>query len=236
MMDDPGIDAILMGRGGYGMSRIIDAIDFAAFVKKPKWVCGFSDITVLHDQLQARYGIASLHSVMCGAFKPETENEAYLKTFYTALTGGALSYDTLPSEYNITGSAEGILTGGNLSLLAHLVGSVTEVDTTGKILFIEDIGEHFYKIDRMMLTLKRAGKLDKLKALIVGQLTDMEDTDKPFGMPLQQIIRDQVKEYNYPVCFNFPAGHEDVNYTFTLGALHKLSVTNNGGKLELLRR
>ena len=235
MMDDPSIDAILMGRGGYGMSRIIDALDFTKFLQKPKWLCGFSDITVLHSHLQARYGIAGLHSPMCGAFKPETENEPYLKTLYAALTGAPLSYTTPPSAYNVTGTAEGELTGGNLSLLAHLIGSASEVDTTGKILFIEDIGEHLYKVDRMLLTLKRAGKLDKLKALILGQFTDMEDTDRPFGMSLQQIIIDKVKEYNYPVCFDLPVGHEDINHTLTLGGIHKLTVTSAGGKLELCR-
>ena len=235
MLDDPNIDAILMGRGGYGMSRIIDALDFTAFIKKPKWVCGFSDITVLHNHLQSRYGIASLHSPMCGAFKPETENEAYLKTLYAALTGAPLSYTTPPSAYNRPGETEAALTGGNLSILAHLTGSVSEVDTTGKILFIEDIDEHLYHIDRMLLNLKRSGQLDKLKALIVGQFTDMQDTERPFGQTIQEIILDKVKEYDYPVCFNFPVGHENINYTLTVGAIHKLTVTGNGGKIEILR-
>ena len=235
MLDDPNIDAILMGRGGYGMSRIIDALDFTAFVKKPKWVCGFSDITVLHNHLQSRYGIASLHSPMCGAFKPETENEPYLKTLYSALTGAPLSYTTPPSAYNRPGETEASLTGGNLSILAHLTGSVSEVDTTGKIIFIEDIDEHLYHIDRMLLNLKRSGQLDKLKALIVGQFTDMQDTERPFGQTVQEIILDKVKEYDYPVCFNFPVGHENINYTLTLGAVHKLTVNENGGTLTLIR-
>jgi muramoyltetrapeptide carboxypeptidase len=235
MLDDPELDAIIMGRGGYGMSRIIDDLDFTAFVKKPKWICGFSDITVLHSHLHARYGIASLHSPMCGAFKPETENETYLKTFYSALTGGALNYITAPAAYNIKGTAEGVLTGGCLSLLAHLLDSVSDIDTTDKILFIEDIGEHLYKVDRMLVSLKRAGKLDKLKALIVGQFTDMLDTERPFGQTIQEIVLDKVKEYDYPVLFDFPSGHEDINYTLTLGATHKLSVTAEGGILELQR-
>ncbi len=235
MMDDPKIDAIIMGRGGYGMSRIIDDLDLTAFTKKPKWVCGFSDITVLHSHLEARLGMASLHSPMCGAFKPETENEAYLKTFYAALTGETIHYHAPTSAYNRAGQVEGILTGGNLSLLVHLVGSVSEVETAEKILFIEDIGEHLYKIDRMLLTLKRAGKLDNLKGLMLGGFTDMEDTERPFGQTLEEIIYDKVKEYNYPVCFNFPSGHQEVNHTLMLGGMHKLIVTANGGTLELKR-
>ena len=236
MLNDPGIDAILMGRGGYGMSRIIDSLDFTAFLKHPKWITGFSDITVLHNHLQANFGIASLHSPMCGAFKPGTEHTEYLKTFHTALTGSPLNYSTPSSVYNKQGETEAQLTGGNLAILAHLTGSVSEVDTTGKILFIEDIGEHLYNADRMLLNLKRAGKLDNLKGLIVGYFTDMQDTERPFGQTIQEIISDKVKEYDYPVCFNFPSGHEDINHTFTLGAVHKLTVSESGGHLELRRR
>lgn len=235
MLDDPEVDAILMGRGGYGMSRIIDDLDFSEFVKQPKWICGFSDITVLHNHLHAQYGIASLHSPMCGAFKPDTENKQYIKTLYAALTGESLYYHAKPAEYNRSGIAEGVLVGGNLSLIVHLMGSVSDIDTDDKILFIEDIGEHLYKVDRMLLTLKRAGKLDKLKALILGDFTDMEDTERPFGQTLEALIWDKVKEYNYPVCFGFPCGHDDINHTLTLGAWHKLIVTDNGGVLELKR-
>ena len=233
MMDDPAIDAILMGRGGYGMSRIIDSLDFTSFLKKPKWICGFSDITVLHNHLRARYGMPSLHSPMCGAFKPETENEPYLVTLLTALTGGSLHFYTPRSPFYRNGTTEAILTGGNLAILAHLTGSVSEVDTTRKILFIEDIGEHLYNVDRMLLNLKRAGKLDNLSAILVGSFTEMQDTERPFGQTIEEIIWDKVKEYNYPVCFNFPAGHQDINYTLTLGAKHRLEVTDKGGILEL---
>ena len=235
MLDDPAVDGILMGRGGYGMSRIIDALDLSSFQQKPKWVCGFSDITVLHNHLQARFGIPSLHSPMCGAFKPETENEQYLITLHAALTGAPLEYHTPPSQFNRNGSAEALLTGGNLAILAHLTGSVSEVDTTGKILFIEDIGEYLYNADRMLLNLKRAGKLDNLSALIVGGFTDMQDTERPFGQTIEEIIWDKVKEYHYPVCFNFPVGHQDINYTLTLSASHKLLVTNKGGFLRINR-
>ncbi len=233
MMNDPELDAILMGRGGYGMSRIIDDLDLRAFLKKPKWVCGFSDITVLHNHLQACGNMASLHSPMCGAFKPETENEPYLQTLLAALTGTALQYETPPSPFNRHGEATAEVTGGNLAILAHLTGSVSEADTAGKILFIEDIGEHLYNADRMLLNLKRAGKLDNINALIVGGFTEMQDTERPFGQTIEEIISDKVKEYDYPVCFNFPAGHQDINYTLTLGATHKLVVGDNGGVLTL---
>ncbi len=235
MLDDDSIGAILMGRGGYGMSRIIDQLDFTRFLRHPKWICGFSDITVLHNHLQSRYEMPSLHSPMCGAFKPETEQEEYLKTFYAALTGESIYYHASPSKFNRNGKSEAVLTGGNLALLTHLMGSASEVDTEEKILFIEDIGEHLYKVDRMLLTLKRAGKLDHLKGLIVGGFTEMEDTERPFGQTVEEIIWDKVKEYDYPVCFNFPAGHQDINYTLTLGAPHKLIVTDACGTLELKR-
>ena len=235
MLDDPGMDAILMGRGGYGMSRIIDRLNFTAFIKHPKWVCGFSDITVLHNHLLARFGIASLHSPMCGAFKPETDHAPYLETFFSALTGAPLVYHTPPCSGNREGNTEGVLTGGNLSLITHLIGSASDVTTDGKILFLEDIGEHLYKIDRMMLTLKRAGKLDNLVGLVLGGFTEMEDTERPFGQTLEELIGDKVSEFDYPVCFHFPAGHQEINHTLTLGERHKLSVTASGSVLELVR-
>lgn len=235
MLDDPTVDAILMGRGGYGLSRIIDLLDFTTFIQKPKWVCGFSDITVLHNHIHAQLGIPTLHSPMCGAFTPESANSDYIKNFFAALTGESLFYHAPPSDFNRHGMAEGILTGGNLAILAHLTGSPSEADTDGKILFIEDIGEHLYQIDRLMLNLKRAGKLDRLKGLIVGSFTEVEDTERPFGQTVEEIISDKVKEYDYPVCFNFPCGHQEINYSLTLGMNHRLIVTEQGSQLELRR-
>ncbi len=235
MLDNPGVDAILMGRGGYGMGRIIDKLDFTAFVQKPKWICGFSDIIILQNHIQANFNIPVLHSPMCNAYKEEYINAPHLQSFFNAITGNTLTYSFPSSEYNRNGNAQGILTGGNLAILAHLTGSKSEIDTTGKILFIEDIGEVLYNIDRLMINLKRAGKLDNLAALIVGGLTDLTDTERPFGATAEQIIWDNVKEYSYPVCFNFPAGHIDINYTLTLGMCHKLSVNGNGSTLELIR-
>lgn len=233
MMDDPKIDAILMGRGGYGMSRIIDSLILDGFKTNPKWICGFSDITVLHSHLLRHTGFASLHSPMCGAFKPETDTSDHILAFRAALTGMALPIQTEASPYNRQGEAKGILTGGNLAILAHLTGSSSEVNTDGKILFIEDIGEHLYNADRLLLNLKRAGKLDNLAALIVGSFTDMQDTERPFGQTIEQIISDKVAEFNYPVCFNIPVGHQDVNFTLALGAEYALSITENRGTLAM---
>lgn len=235
MLDDPNIDAILMGRGGYGLSRIIDDLDFTHFDSKPKWICGFSDITVLHNHIHAQSGIATMHSPMCGAFTPESENSDYIQNFRSALWGEALNYSIPPSPFNRPGNAEGIMTGGNLAMLAHLSGSVSEVETDGKILFIEDIGEHLYNIDRLLLNLKRAGKLDNLAALLVGSFTDNQDTERPFGQTVEEIIWDKVAEYNYPVCFNFPCGHQEVNFTLTLGMKHRLAVSEDGSELTLFR-
>jgi muramoyltetrapeptide carboxypeptidase len=228
MMDNPEIDAILMGRGGYGMSRIIDALDLTEFEKRPKWLCGFSDITVLHNHIHAKTGIATLHSPMCGAFKPETVEADYMQSLRRALAGAPLEYMIPATTYNRPGMARGILTGGNLAILAHLTGSASEVETRGKILFIEDIGEHLYNADRLMLNLKRAGLLDNLAGLLVGSFTEMQDTERPFGQTIEELIWDKVSEYNYPVCFDFPTGHQDINYTLMLGAAHTLEVNNNG--------
>lgn len=235
MMDDPEVDAIVMGRGGYGMSRIIDRLDLTAFKARPKWICGFSDITVLHSHIHVQLQTPTMHSPMCGAFKPDTVNSDYIKNFYAAITGESLYYHAPYSAYNKLGSSEGIIVGGNLAILAHLTGSVSDIDTTGKILLIEDIGEHYYQVDRLMLNLKRAGKLIKIKGLIVGGFTDMQDTERPFGQGIEEIILDKVKEYDYPVCFEFPVGHQDINFTLCLGMQHKLLVTAQGTQLELVK-
>lgn len=234
MLDDGTVKAILPGRGGYGVSRIVDAIDWTAFQKSPKWICGFSDITVLHSHIHQNLSIATLHSVMCGAFKPETEQSFYIDSFYRALTGRDISYQFPSSLSNINGDAQGILVGGNLALLAHLTGSVSQLDTEGKILFIEDIGEHLYNVDRLLLNLKRSGELRGLKALLVGQFTEMEDTERPFGYSVEEIILDKVAEYNYPVAFNFPCGHDTENVTLCLGRQHRLEIGLNGSQLSLL--
>ncbi|MFA6151536.1 MAG: LD-carboxypeptidase [Chitinophagaceae bacterium] len=235
MLDDPTIDAILMGRGGYGLSRIIDEIDFTQFTQNPKWICGFSDITVLHSHIHAQFGIPTIHSVMCGAFKPETEETDYILSLRKALTGEGLRYNIPASSHNRVGETTANIVGGNLAMLAHLTGSVSQINTDGKILFIEDIGEHLYHIDRMMLNLKRSGQLSKLKGLLVGSFTDIEDTERPFGQSLEEIIFDKVKEYDFPVAFNFPCGHDEVNHTLVLGVAYDFIVGENSSILELVR-
>jgi muramoyltetrapeptide carboxypeptidase len=227
LLDNNDVKAILMGRGGYGLSRIIDGLDFSAFAKNPKWVCGFSDITVLHSHIHAQYGIATLHSPMCGAFKEDNATAANIISIKQAWTGADIVYPVQPHACNKTGKGKGILVGGNLAILAHLSGSDSQMDTKGKILFLEDIGEYLYNIDRLLLNLKRAGMLDGLSGLVCGGFTDLQDTERPFGQTIYEIILEKVKEYDFPVCFDFPVGHQDNNYTLCLGKEHKLEVTEH---------
>ncbi len=224
MMDDKSIHAILCARGGYGMSRIIDDLSFKKFKKHPKWIIGFSDITVLHSHLYSRYGIASLHAPMAAAFNDGGFNNEYIKSLKNALEGVPVHYEIPAQHINHTGEAEGVLVGGNLSLLAHTIGSQSDIKTKNKILFLEDIGEYLYNVDRMLIQLKRSGKLDKLAGLIIGGFTDMKDTERPFGKTIREIIYDQVKEFEYPICFDFPVSHNAENYALKIGVEHKLSV------------
>jgi len=232
MLDDDSIKAILCARGGYGLSRIIDKIDFRKFKKNPKWIIGFSDITVLHSHIYSNYGIATLHSPMANAFNEEGYKSEFVHSLRHALEGKKLKYQVPAHEFNKKGEAIGELIGGNLALLAHLVGTKSDLRTKGRILFIEDIGEYLYNIDRMMYQLKRSGKLDKLAGLIVGGFTDMKDTERPFGQTVYEIIRDVVSEYDYPVCFDFPVSHGERNYALKVGVGYKLKVGKNKVMLE----
>ena len=234
MLNDPLLSAIIMGRGGYGLSRIIDQLDFTLFKKFPKWICGFSDITVLHQHTHQNIGIATLHSPMCGAFKDYDENCDYLCQFKSILQGEPQTYLTPPNEHNRFGSAESTVIGGNLAIISPLVGSSSDIDSNGKILFLEDIGEHLYQIDRMLMQLKRAGKLKGLKGLILGSFTEIEDTERPFGQSLETIISSKVEEFDFPVCFGFPIGHQEINFSLALGMKHRLDVDASGGRLELI--
>jgi len=231
-LDDPEIKAILMGRGGYGMSRIIDGLDFTKFREHPKWIIGFSDITVLHSHIQSNFGIATLHGPMCGAFKGIQPEPPHLTSLKKALTGKPVDYPVPVSPYNRLGRAEGTLVGGNLAILAHLTGSSSQPDTRGKILFLEDVGEYLYNVDRMLLNLKRAGMLDHLTALVCGGFTDLQDTERPFGKNIQALILDMVKDDDYPVCFDFPAGHLEMNYTLCLGKCYTLIVSEKNVQLS----
>lgn len=219
-LNDDSIKAVIIARGGYGAIRIIDKIDFTKFKKSPKWVIGYSDITVLHSHIH-NLGFESIHATMPVNFTKDAEATESLRK---ALFGETLNYAVKTNSFNRTGKAEGQLVGGNLSLLYALTGSVSDINTDGKILFIEDLNEYLYHLDRMMMNLKRSGKLNNLKGLIVGGMTDMKDNDVPFGKIVEEIILDAVKEYNYPVCFDFPAGHIDRNLALYFGKTAQLLV------------
>ncbi|NLR82802.1 LD-carboxypeptidase [Chitinophaga eiseniae] len=224
MLDDPEIKAIVFGRGGYGMVCILDKLDFTKFRKAPKWLCGYSDITTLHSHIQRKFGIATLHSMMCSGITPDTLDNEYVRSLATALKGKPYRYTTTAHPLNREGKTSGILVGGNLSILANLSGTPSQVNTKGKILLLEDIGEYRYNIDRMMYNLKRAGWLDKLAGLVVGSFIDGKETDTPFGQSEYEIISNLVKEYDYPVCFGFPSGHSAENYSLKLGVKHELKI------------
>jgi muramoyltetrapeptide carboxypeptidase len=214
-LDDRQVRAIIAGRGGYGTIRIIDALDFNIFNEEPKWLIGFSDITVLLSHAIAALNTQSIHGQMPGSFEEGTPES--LESLRKALFGEELAYNYKSGFPNRTGEAEGILVGGNLTLLIALQGSVSEMDFTDKILFLEDVGEHEYSIDRLMRQLKRNGKLAKLKGLIVGAFNGIEPEEIPFGQSPEEVILDIVKEYDYPVCFDFPVGHIDDNRALVLG-------------------
>ncbi|HEY6062608.1 MAG TPA: LD-carboxypeptidase [Chitinophagaceae bacterium] len=232
LLDDDEVKAVLCARGGYGMGRIIDKIDFKKFKKQPKWIVGYSDITVLHSHLYSNYYISSLHAPMAGAFNEEGYKNEYVLSLKNALEGKKLKYSCPVHEFNRKGEAIGELVGGNLALLAHLVGTDSDIKTRGRILFIEDIGEYLYNIDRMMHQLKRSGKLSKLAGLIIGGFTDIKDTERPFGKTAYEIIREIIKEYDYPVCFGFPVSHTDENYALKIGVGYKLKITKSKVSLE----
>lgn len=220
------VKAVLCARGGYGTLRIIDDIDFSEFIQKPKWVAGYSDVTVLHSHIHANFGIQTLHCTMPVSFDKATPES--LSSMLLALTGGSPAYCTPAHPLNRPGSANGLICGGNLSILYALSGSRSDINTAGKILFIEDLEEYLYHIDRMMLQLKRSGKLEKLAALIVGGMTGMNDNLIPFGSTAEEIIRSSVDEYDYPVCFGFPAGHIENNCALIIGAHARLEGNEQG--------
>jgi muramoyltetrapeptide carboxypeptidase len=224
MLDDDDISAILFGRGGYGLSRIIDQISFKKFKKSPKWLLGYSDITLLHAHVYANYEIATAHSPMAGAFADATSEDTYINSIRNLLTGEKLNYNCDAHPFNRRGEAEGKLMGGNLTLLAHAVGGASDFKTKGLILFIEDIGEYLYNMDRMLYQLKAAGKFQKPAAVVVGSFNDMKDTERPFGQNAYEIIRDFLEEFGYPVCYGFPVGHVKENVTLKCGADYKLKI------------
>ncbi len=239
MLDDDEVKAILCATGGYGAVRIIDQLNFSRFRKNPKWVIGFSDITVLHSHLHQQCHVASLHAKMCGSFPKDwaTADQVQINSILsikTALEGGQVIYPTVVMAQNKTGVAEGILVGGNLKILENMSGSVSAMDTNGKILFIEDVGEPLYNIDRMLCNLHRSGKLAKLKGLIVGGFTNIkpDSPDAPFGRDIYRIVQERTATFDYPVCFDFPVGHQKNNFALKCGVLHRLSVEQDQVTLQ----
>lgn len=224
-MDRSDIDAIWMARGGYGSIRIIDKLDFTQFVMHPKPIIGFSDVTVFHGRFN-RLGIPSIHASMPHHLDNKTPEA--LQSLVDALTGKPLHYEWTAYTLNRPGQADGEVVGGNLSVLCAMLGSNSFPETEGKILFIEEIDEYIYHVERMMYGLKRAGKLDHLKALMIGGLTDIHDNPEPFGKTVEKAIFDVVKDYDYPVCFNFPAGHQPNNKAIYFGKKAKLSISGDG--------
>ncbi len=232
MLNDETIAAVIVARGGYGSVKIIDHIDFTSFQQHPKWVIGYSDLTVIHAHIHQLTGIATLHATMPVNFHTQINNGEALTTLQQTLFGEKLNHLFAPHMINRGGEATGILVGGNLSVLYSLLGSVSFPDTDGKILFLEDLDEYLYHIDRMMMGLKRAGVLSNLAALVVGGMSDMKDNTVPFGKTAEEIILDAVKEYNYPVCFGFPAGHITDNHALKMGVAHRLTVAQSCSLIE----
>ncbi|MBL7924081.1 MAG: LD-carboxypeptidase [Bacteroidia bacterium] len=224
MMNDAEVDAIISARGGYGCMRIVDRLDFTVLKKHPKWIIGFSDMTVFHSHLYRQLNLATLHAPMVYSMGENRTSAGALEQLRRMLQGEEVLYSVENAVYNRKGKAEAVLVGGNLSLLYALSGSASDPDTNGKILFIEDLDEYLYHIDRMMLQLKRSGKLSGLKGLIVGGMSDMKDNTVPFGKTAEAIIAEAVAEYDFPVCMNFPAGHIHDNNPLRLGAKVTLEV------------
>ena len=231
MLDDDEIRAIVCSRGEYGTLRIIDKLDFTRFCEHPKWIVGYSDITVLHGHIQQQFDIESLHAVMPVNIGDQTSEDT-LHTLVSALFGKRISYSYPAAALSRSGIAEGELVGGNLSILYALQGSVSMPDTRGRILFIEDVDEYLYHIDRMMMNLKRTGKLERLAGLVVGGMTQMRDNTVPFGRTAEEIIAEMVKEYKYPVLFGFPAGHQAENMPLILGREATLEISGQAGALS----
>ena len=235
MLDDPSLKAILCARGGYGCVHIIDQLDFSGLMKYPKWIIGFSDITVMLCHLNRNLNMASIHSKMCNSFpddwtKAEPVQAQSILSIRQALAGEKMTY-TLPTpdSKNRQGIAEGPLVGGNLKTIETLAGTRSDIETAGKILFVEDTGEYLYSIDRMFWHLQRTGKLDRLAGLVVGGFkVKPDDPGEDYGRTLYDIIWDRVQQFSYPVCFGFPVGHQKDNFALKYGMPHRLEIRPDG--------
>jgi len=230
-LDNPEVKAIVCVRGGYGCIRILDRLQWAGFLRHPKWIVGFSDITLFHQRLQ-RFGIPSIHSTMPLNFKNNSDES--LATLLSALKGETNPVYCEYVEENKPGTAEGILVGGNLSILYSLLGTDDHIDYSNTILFIEDLAEQLYHIDRMLHAFEKAGIFDRIKGLIVGGMTDLEDTTISFGHSVEQIILHHFKYRKIPIAFNFPAGHINDNRALILGKTCRLEVNEKESVLRYL--
>ncbi|RLJ65436.1 muramoyltetrapeptide carboxypeptidase [Lacinutrix venerupis] len=226
-LDDKTIKAIWSARGGYGTVRILDKLDYSKFLEQPKWIIGYSDITALHNQLHT-IGVETIHGIMCVSLPNDLSKiEESIETFKSAIFGAPLAYTLKGSTYNRVGTAKGKLVGGNLTILHTMLGSNTSIDVDGKILFIEEIGEYKYHIDRMLQSMKRAGYFDNCKGVIVGDMSRMRKNTTLWGSSVQQLILDALQDYNFPIAFNMPAGHEEDNRAMILGRTIELVVKSS---------
>ena len=225
-IDDSTIKAVICARGGYGTVRMMDDIDWTGLLKSPKWIVGFSDVTYLHIHLNQTLGVQTLHSSVPALFHRNTPEA--IDTIRKQLFGEVVNFEVPAHPLQRNGEAKGVLIGGNLSILYSITGTKSGFNTAGKILFIEDIDEYLYHIDRMMMNLKRSGKLNDLAGLIVGGMTDMNDNPIPFGATAIEIIAEHTAEFNYPVCYGFPAGHIADNRAIVLGKVTELNVSTSG--------
>jgi muramoyltetrapeptide carboxypeptidase len=227
MLDNPAIKAIICARGGYGLSKIIDQINFTKFIAQPKWVIGFSDITVLHAAIH-QLGIASIHGPMAAAFNKGVEGEPYIQSIKDVLEGRATHFEVAAHVSNQSGNTTAPLVGGNLCLIAHLVGSKYSLDTKGKILFLEDTTEHHYNLDRMLIQLKNAGLLSGIKGLIVGGFTSLKDEWTDIGQDIVSMVQSYVEDKTIPISFDFPISHELPNYAVKEGVDYYFEVSQTG--------
>lgn len=230
-LDDPTIKAIWAARGGYGSVRILDKLDFTKFLQQPKWFIGYSDITAFHSHIH-NLGVQTIHGMMAVSVDDDAALlQETIETFKKAIFGKIIKYEIDSSEYNKIGEAEGEIVGGNLTLLSNMLGSKSSINTDGKILFFEEIGEYKYHIDRMLQSLKRAGYFTNCKGVIVGDMTKIKTNSTPWGSSTHQLIFDALKEYDFPIIFNFPAGHEADNRALILGRKIKMTVTKDKSTL-----